>query len=89
MVQRVEGLIILTNFEVQNAKGLKAKFWKLNPEHQTCGLGLYFKGRTKFRTPLEADYDISKVWNSLEADQYFKDPELFRGGPVFQRSGIL
>ncbi|GBB97698.1 hypothetical protein RclHR1_30400002 [Rhizophagus clarus] len=36
----------------------------------------------RFRTPLEADYDISKVWNSLEMDQYFENPELFRGGLV-------
>ncbi|GES93811.1 hypothetical protein RCL_jg27285.t1 [Rhizophagus clarus] len=32
----------------------------------------------KSRTPLEADYGISKVWN-LEADWYFEGPK-FRGG---------
>ncbi|GBB89225.1 hypothetical protein RclHR1_15900001 [Rhizophagus clarus] len=41
-------------------------------------------------TPLEVDYDILKVQNSLETDWYFEDSKLFRGlklfrgGPVFQ-----
>ncbi|GES99006.1 hypothetical protein GLOIN_2v1880882 [Rhizophagus clarus] len=51
-----------------------------------------FRGGPVFRrsgTPLEADYDISKVRNSLEVDRYFEGPELFRGGPVFRRSGTL
>ncbi|GET03038.1 hypothetical protein RCL_jg8234.t1 [Rhizophagus clarus] len=44
-----------------------------------------FRGGPVFRrsgTPLEADYDISKVRNSLEVDRYFEGLELFRGGPV-------
>ncbi|GES98981.1 hypothetical protein RCL_jg1016.t1 [Rhizophagus clarus] len=46
--------------------------------------GLVFR---RSRTPLEANYDILKVWNSLKADRYFEGPELFRGRPVFRRSG--
>ncbi|GBB90861.1 hypothetical protein RclHR1_17990003 [Rhizophagus clarus] len=46
------------------------------------------------RTPLKTDYNISKVWNSLEADQvqssleadqYFEGLK-FRGGPEFRKS---
>ncbi|GBB94748.1 hypothetical protein RclHR1_24070001 [Rhizophagus clarus] len=36
-------------------------------------------------TPLKVDYDISKVWNSLEINQYFEGLKLFRGRSVFQR----
>ncbi|GBB95461.1 hypothetical protein RclHR1_02540015 [Rhizophagus clarus] len=42
----------------------------------------HFSSFFRSRIPLEADYDISKVQNSLEADRYFKGPELFRGRPV-------